>query len=112
MPGPPSGLVAGAGLAGVPGSSAGACRLPGSANQATLTAAAIREAGAAEGAGGSAMSWGLVLPGARANVAAATWLPDVRAAAFEYWNTLSAALSTTHRCRTSVGSRVMPEVAG
>src|SRR4051812_1868561 len=37
------------------------------------------------GGGGSAMSWGLVLPAARAKVAAAARLPDVRAAAAVYW---------------------------
>ena len=37
------------------------------------------------GAGGLAMPCGLVLPAARANVAPAFWLPEVRLAAPMYW---------------------------
>ena len=35
--------------------------------------------------GGSAMSCGLELPAAKANVAAADWLPEMRLAAAVYW---------------------------
>lgn len=35
--------------------------------------------------GGSAMSCGLELPDAKANVDAADWLPEVRLAAAVYW---------------------------
>src|SRR5438270_219779 len=60
------------------------------------------------GGGGSAMPCGLVSPAARANVALALWLPEVRPVAAAYWYTLSVPLSTIQMLLTLVGSMVIP----
>src|SRR5262249_31932325 len=54
------------------------------------------------------MPCGLVSPGARAKVAAAFWLPEVRVAAPTYWKTFHATLSTIQMSLTLLRLIVIP----
>src|SRR5262249_13351289 len=60
------------------------------------------------GTGGSAMSCGLVLLAAKAKLAAAFWLPEVRLAAAVYWYTFFVPLFTIQMSLTLFGLMVTP----